>query len=168
MKELLNRLSSYNFFNFLLPGVVFALVATRFTGYDLIYDDVVVGFFAYYFIGMIISRIGSLVVEPALIKFKLIEYSEYEKYVEASLKDEKIDLLLEVNNTYRTVISLLLCLVVFKFFDLILTGRPFLTDIVLVIFGIGILLLFLLSYKKQTRYINKRVKTHICQQDKKD
>ena len=72
MKDLLDKLSSYNIFNFLLPGVVFAVFVSKATSFKLMQEDVLSGAFVYYFIGAVISRIGSLVVEPALKATKLV------------------------------------------------------------------------------------------------
>ena len=66
MKEILDKLSSYNLFNYLLPGVIFVVIANKVTHYDFIQDDIVIGAFLYYFIGMVISRFGSLAIEPIL------------------------------------------------------------------------------------------------------
>lgn len=68
MKDLLDKLSSYNIFNYLLPGVLFAGMSKSVSGYDLVQENLLVGVFVYYFIGMVISRLGSLLVEPLLKK----------------------------------------------------------------------------------------------------
>ena len=62
MDGLLDKISSYNIFNYLLPGSLFAVIADAVTDYRLIQEDIVVGLFLYYFIGLVVSRIGSLVV----------------------------------------------------------------------------------------------------------
>ena len=49
MKELLDRLGSYNIFNYLLPGAVFAAIASSLTDYSFIQNDVLVGAFVYFF-----------------------------------------------------------------------------------------------------------------------
>src|SRR5258708_39583652 len=69
MKELLDRLASYNLFNYLLPGVVFVVLAEQVTSYSFIQDDIVIGGFVYSFMGMVISRVGSLFLEPLFKKF---------------------------------------------------------------------------------------------------
>ena len=66
MKELLDKLSSYNIFNYLLPGILFSVLASKTTELNLIQIDIILGVFVYYFIGLIISRIGSLIIEPIL------------------------------------------------------------------------------------------------------
>src|SRR5579864_3356969 len=50
MNDLLTKLSSYNVFNYLLPGVVFAILASAIVHYPVVQHDVLVGAFLYYFI----------------------------------------------------------------------------------------------------------------------
>ena len=73
MKELIDKLSTYNIFNYLFPGVLFAYILSKVSSYDLIQKDLVTGVFLYYFIGLVISRIGSLFIEPFLKKNKILE-----------------------------------------------------------------------------------------------
>ena len=71
MKELLDKLSSYNIFNYLFPGILFCVISKTLIGYNLIMDDIVLGVFLYYFIGLTISRMGlSKKKWTALIIFK--------------------------------------------------------------------------------------------------
>lgn len=65
MKDLLDKISSYNLFNYLFPGILFAVISKEFTSYSLLQDNLIVGAFIYYFIGLVVSRFGSLVIEPA-------------------------------------------------------------------------------------------------------
>lgn len=58
MKEILEKVSSYNLFNYLLPGTVFVFVLSKISGYNFIQKDLLIGAFLYYFIGLVISRIG--------------------------------------------------------------------------------------------------------------
>lgn len=51
MKELLDKISSYNLFNYLLPGILFVCIAKHFTDYNFIQDNDFIGAFLYYFIG---------------------------------------------------------------------------------------------------------------------
>jgi hypothetical protein len=84
VKDLLDKISSYNIFNFLLPGVIFAVFVSKTTSFTLMQEDVLSGAFVYYFLGAVISRIGSLVVEPVLKATKLINFAEYKDFVVAS------------------------------------------------------------------------------------
>ena len=49
MKELLAKLSSYNLFNYLLPGILFVVIAEELTKFSFIQEDLVLGVFVYYF-----------------------------------------------------------------------------------------------------------------------
>ena len=55
MKELLDKLSSYNLFNYLLPGTIFVALSRRFSTHSFKDDSIVVELFLFYFIGMVIA-----------------------------------------------------------------------------------------------------------------
>ena len=110
MKDLLEKLSSYNIFNYLFPGILVAVLSTAVSSFDLLADDIVVGVFLYYFYGLVVSRIGSLVLEPIMKRIRVVRFAPYADFVAASRIDEKIDMLSEQNNVYRTLASAFLCL----------------------------------------------------------
>ena len=112
IKDLLERLSSYNVFNYLLPGVLFAAIGDKLTTYTLLHDDMVVALFVYYFYGLVISRLGSLIVEPLLKRSRFIRFAPYKDFVATSRVDTKIEILSEANNMYRTLCALFVCLIV--------------------------------------------------------
>ena len=91
MKDLLDKLSSYNIFNYLLPGVLFAAFVDSLTSFHLVQKDPVVGAFLYYFLGSVVSRVGSLFVEPLLRRFNFVAFAPYEDFVRASKEDPKIE-----------------------------------------------------------------------------
>lgn len=157
MKTVIEKLSSYNIFNYLLPGVLFAGLGEQITSFSLIHENWIIGMFLYYMTGLIISRIGSLILEPLLKKTKFVRFADYKDYVEATKVDSKIEIFSEQNNMYRTLSSLLIVLVILKVFDELKYLWPFGDDangfIILAIF----LLVFLLSYRKQTQYVVQRV-----------
>lgn len=160
MKELLEKLSSYNIFNYLLPGVIFVVVSSKLTSYNFIQQDILVGAFVYYFIGLIISRVGSLFIEPLLKFVKFLKFADYKKFVKASKVDTKIDILSEANNMYRTISSLFLMLLLLKLYESLGNNWTFLNDWKIEILTTFLLLLFLFSYRKQTNYITKRIKAN--------
>jgi len=86
MKDLLDKLSSYNIFNYLLPGIIFVVIAEKLTSFSFIQDDIIFGIFLYYFIGLVISRIGSLLIEPSLKKIRFLTFAPYSEFVTASKK----------------------------------------------------------------------------------
>ncbi len=157
MKDILDKISTYNIFNNLFPGVLFVVIAKKMTDYNLILKDSVLGVFLYYFIGMVISRFGSIVIEPILKKVKILQFKDYQNYVNASKKDSKIELLSEVNNTYRTINSMIFLLLLTKFFNYLSIKFQFDNSISIIIITILTFILFIFSYRKQTNYIIKRI-----------
>ena len=99
MEKFIEKLSTYNILNNILPGVVFSYLCNRLLGIQLVDSSIVENLFIFYFIGMVISRMGSIIVEPVCKKCKIVQYTQYKDYVNASKKDEKILVLLETNNT---------------------------------------------------------------------
>lgn len=114
MESLLERLSSYNILNNLIPGAFFVFFGKLLNVISLPLDGVVERIFVYYFCGMIISRIGSLVIEGIFEKVKWIKYAPKAEYVAAVKKDARIESLLETSNMYRTCAGLFLTLGIVK------------------------------------------------------
>jgi hypothetical protein len=159
MKDILDKLSSYNIFNNLFPGVIFVSLAKVFLRHSFIQEDVIVGIFLYYFIGMVISRLGSLLIEPILKWTTFVHFAEYKDFVSASQKDVKLEIQSEVNNTYRTLCALFLTLIAIRGYEAIEDLLPMIktaTPFAVILF---LLLLFLWSYRKQTSYIAKRIQS---------
>jgi hypothetical protein len=157
MKDLLDKISSYNIFNYLLPGILFVCLARYLTDYDLIQDNEIIGAFLYYFVGMVVSRFGSLFIEPILKKTSFLKFAEYKEYVTASKKDDKIELLSEVNNTYRTITALFVLLLLSKGYNFLQNLWSIPKEITVLILIVSIFIMFLFSYRKQTNYIAKRI-----------
>lgn len=110
LKDLIGKLSSYNLFTNLLPGILFVALLRELTNLNLIFEPIFLGLFLYYFIGIVINRIGSLVIEPILRKIKFLTFIDYSKFVKASKMDEKIEILSENNNMCRSLVALCLTL----------------------------------------------------------
>ena len=157
MNEILSKISSYNIFNYLFPGILFAMFTKYYCTHSFAQDDITTGVFIYYFLGLIISRLGSIVVEPVLKWTKFVKFADYGKFVSASKVDAKIELLSESNNMYRTLVATSIVMLLFKLYEIITEyfemsdiNNPYL--IIILIFC-----LFMFSYRKQTLYITKRV-----------
>lgn len=159
MKELFEKLSTYNIFNYLFPGVIFTILLSKVSSLDLIQKDLFLGAFVYYFIGLVVSRIGSLFIEPFLKWIKFLKFSEYNKFLEVSKLDPKIELFSEINNMFRTLCSLFFLLILAKLYSYFLQKLPFFANNDRVIMIILLFLLFLFSYKKQTKFITKRIES---------
>jgi hypothetical protein len=160
MKELLDKLSSYNIFNYLLPGIVFVVFAGKLTHYSLVQPDVVLGAFLYYFIGLVISRIGSLIIEPILKKIAFVKFAEYKDFVTSAKNDPKLEILSESNNSYRTLSAMFLVLIALKIYEKLSSYFPRLATWDAAMVVILLFLMFLFAYRKQTRYITRRIEAN--------
>ena len=157
MKELLEKITSYNLFNYLLPGVLFVVIIDQVTAYNLITDNIVLTVFICYFVGMVISRIGSLLVEGSLKKIGFLKFKDYKDFIAAAKKDPKLDILSEQNNTYRTLIAMLIMVTVAKGYEWLGTKVAFFEEWKPWIVILLLLILFLAAYWKQTKYITERI-----------
>jgi len=157
VEKILEKISTYNIFNHLFPGVVFCVICDKYLSIPLIQESIVNGVFLYYFVGLIISCFGSIVIEPLMKKLGLLDFSNYSDFIQAAKKDGKIETLSEINNMYRTIISMILVLAITILYTSCLSAWPQIA--ILGKYGLIVMLfiLFILSYRKQTQYITKRV-----------
>jgi len=160
MNELLGEITSYNLFNYLLPGVLFVVILDKFTSFSFIQENIVIGAFVYYFAGLIISRFGSLILEPVLKKLSFIRFAEHQDFVSSSKQDPKVETLLEASNMYRTFTVMFFLLLLFKLYNFLSVKFPILNELSIYILVALLLVMFLFSYRKQTGYISKRVKVN--------
>lgn len=159
MKELFDKISSYNLFNYLLPGILYAYIISEITNIKLLQSDILTGAFFYYFIGLAISRIGSILIEPVLKRASFIKFSEYKDFVKACKEDSKIEILSETNNMYRTLISLFFLICLTKAYCFFEVKYPYIRSTAILVVVILLLIMFLFAYRKQTNYITKRINT---------
>lgn len=162
MEKLFKQLSSYNLLNNLLPGIVFAVIAQHISCWTFLTERTILDLFICYFYGLVISRIGSLIVEPCLSR--LLDRN-YPRYLKAKDIDKDIPLLSEVNNTYRTMIALVLCCglshLAYKLIDCCSCMKT------IIEYGVFISLipLFIWSFIKQNGYINRRIDNALSQKE---
>lgn len=162
--SIIEKISRYNLFNYLLPGVVFVIFALYIFEFDMSKISnisLVFTLFFAYFTGMVISRLGSIIFEPLLKWTKFVEFAEYNNFLEVTKIDKKIDELSEENNVYRTYIALfaiLLFLYVVKTMVEYFGFTDTQTEITILVL---LFILFLFSYRKQTNYIKNRVNKNL-------
>ena len=166
MEKLIDKLTSYNLFTNLLPGVMYCLLSDKLLNTSLIQPDIVIGVFFYYFCGMAISRVSSVIVEPLLKATKFVTFSKYEHYLNAISKDPQIGTLLETNNTYRSIVALFACILLTGAWTAAVAKFPDFEAISGYAFVAIALLLFLLAYRKQNNYIKSRIDAQLNQATK--
>ena len=164
MKTITERLSQYNFLTNLLPGTILCTMLRYLVGFDVGFSTewyrlIVI----FYFVGMVNNRVGSLLVEPILRRFGIIKPMPYETYVLAEQHDEKIRTLMTENNVYRSCLSVCLIVLISFGYKWLMDRFCFLEENTSLILLVFMIVLFVFSFRKQTRYISNRVK----QADKK-
>ncbi len=156
MEKFLEKLSSYNILNNLFPGAVYCFLMNFICAIDFTIGDIISDILVYYFFGMIISRIGSIIIEPLYKKIRVVSFVDYFKYIQAEKSDPQIAVLSETNNTYRTMIALcvvvLFSMLTIFIFDILGWNKKIIVYISIVL----LIVLFSLSYRKQTKYVRSR------------
>ncbi|MFA6408532.1 MAG: hypothetical protein WCW36_03680 [Candidatus Paceibacterota bacterium] len=157
MGKVIDKLTSYNLFNYLLPGVLFSVALEHLTPYSLTHENLIIAAFVYYFVGLIVSRFGSLVIEPILKWIHFLKFASYPDFVAATKEDPKIEELSETNNMYRTFISAMVVLAAAKGYELLSYKIPFLAEHSVLIGFVALFVMLSFAYRKQTQYITKRI-----------
>lgn len=168
MSDFINLISSYNLLNYFLPGALLFVSAKYLFQIDISLGSDFYAFVILYFVGLFINRIGSLIIEPVLRNIGFLKFAEYEDFCKAENIDEhgKLQILSKVNNSYRsyTVVFLIISFVaVAKIFKDCKDCYPY---IVLVV-SLFSFLIFLFSYKKQTKYVASYVNNIVHQHGEK-
>lgn len=161
MQDLLGKISSYNLFNYLFSGVLFVILSSALTNHSFFQEDLIIGAFLYYFIGLVVSRIGSLIIEPILKILSFIKFESYSNFVIALKKDPGLDVLSEVNNMYRSLVSVCVSVILLIIYDAFGTRFAWLHSLQTYFLLLFLLTLFLFAYRKQTGYITKRIKANL-------
>lgn len=165
IKIVADKLSAYEIINNIFPGSVFCYLVSKTTRFSFsgknIWEDIII----YYFVGIIVGRIGSLLLEKVLIKSRLVKFCDYTDYINAEKEDEKISDLSTKNNMYRSLMSVGICGLGVIVFDigygwLINYGTcvKVLSNILICTF---IATIFMLAYIKQTNYVRYRIEKNI-------
>lgn len=170
-KSLIEKISSYNLFNNLLPGAIFSYIVERTSRIVISSDSIWKNLFIYYFIGLLVGRISSLLIEPLLMKLTIkknknrepyIKFAPYEDYIKASEENDFIKILNESSNLYRCLVATFLLIVFCKLYDWFLydfvknMGNTW-QNLLIIVLCLLSSLIFVLSYRKQVDYIRKRV-----------
>lgn len=163
IESIINKLSTYNVFNYFFSGIIFVVLIKYFDNINLYLDFSIsylniVNLFIFYFIGLTISRVGSLIVEP-IYRRCIVKFADYSDFIKVERIDKKLNILSEQNNIYRTFTSLFLVLIIFHFIkkcdsNICIFLKKYYED-VLIIF---LFILYAVSYYKQTKYITNRIK----------
>lgn len=164
--KVVDKLSSYQLFNYLLPGIIFNYGIEQITSFSFTPGDILYKLFIYYVTGMILSRIGSTIIEPIYKKYCIVVYAGYKDYLEAAEKDPKLDILVMENNTYRTFVStFIVMLLVFLLDQIEWLHDKYDSFFAIVIYLLLLIGLMTLSFRKQTSFVRSRTHKNLGKKD---
>ena len=63
LKPIIEKISSYNIFNNLYPGILFIYLLKFMFGINILSDNWFENLIVFYFVGMVLSRIGSIIIQ---------------------------------------------------------------------------------------------------------
>ena len=152
-----DKLSSYNLVTNLVPGAILA-VALSSVGVPIVEPENIGAFLiAAYALGSLTNRIGSIFLDPVLIRLKFLSNRNYVAYVEACEKDTKIETLVENAKAFRTFATggFLFFAIIFAYKLALIAG----ISQKIMFYGSVLLftLIFAFSYRRQNGYIVARV-----------
>ena len=155
------KISSYNLLNYFLPGALLCIILKYIVGYNLLVGNDFENILIFYFVGMIISRVGSLIVEEILRQIKFLHFATYTDFVKAEQADlsKKLTTLSDVNNSFRSYTAVFLISIVAKICRILSYSRCICSDIFSLLGLFSLFILFLFAYRKQTSLVCKRVET---------
>lgn len=163
MIGIIEKLNSYQILTNLMPGAFFGLGIKFLFGLMLPTQNVGEEVITYYFMGLIINRIGSLVVEPILKKIGFVRFAPYSEYTKIEKLDSKIITLSEMNNYTRSLLTSVLIFPIIGVLQVVYTKWTWLSTGWRIWVIALLILLFLFTYRKQTEYVRKRIETNNSQ-----
>lgn len=159
MEKIIDKLSSYHIFNYIFPGGLFLILCNNYLNIKVEQDKFIYFFFMAYFIGIIINRVSSLVTEKIIYFVFKIKKESHENYIKATRKDEKIEILMQDINMYRSICTMLIILLIIKVAKMFGLYQLIDKDFLIVLLFIILIIIFICAYIKQTKYVISRVKT---------
>ena len=160
MEKFFDKLSSYEILNNLIPGSLFGILLPFFVPVEYPnwsgLEKIVIAYVA----GVIISRFGSLLMSTISKNTNLISDYTYENYIVASERDKKIEILNSTGNMYRSLLSVFILLGAAWILHHTQIRLAIPQTVFNVIGLIALIILMMYAYKKQTKFICKRVNHH--------
>lgn len=154
--ESTQKLTKYEILTNLVPGTVLCYIL-NYIGFSLLSADWWFNVVLFYIVGLANSRFSSIVIEWICRKLKIVESRKYEQYNKVKESKPFVATLQETANMYRSLSSVFILATLAKLYKVV-SGEWYWLDIVLPwVVLLGLVALFLLSYRKQVKYIIKQI-----------
>lgn len=160
IKIIIDRVSSYQFFNFIYPGLLVAGVLDIYNVVDVFCLNICYILLISYSIGMLASRVGSIVIENLFVWIKLMKRFDYNEFNKAELNNTKVSLFLELSNMFRTISAACLLILIARLINSIYDyGFAMPIGIVMLVFFVFVI--FCVSFIKQYGYLKKCIAANL-------
>lgn len=121
MESIANNISSYNIIANFIPGMISIIGMKYFLNFDITHlNNLWVAVLAY-FVGLIINRLGSIVIKMPCNILRCCKQQDYKLFIEAEKKDSKISILSEISNmfsnmyrSFATIFLIAICICFYK------------------------------------------------------
>lgn len=155
--SIVKGLSRYEILNNLIPGALLCYILGL-LGYYHVEGNVIVHFFAFYIVGVINSRVSSLVIEEIYKKIRIIKWKPYSSYNKAKQSRPFIATLQETANMYRSFTSVFFISLLAVLYKEVCEKYTWLDNNGYWIVLILIFVIYTLSYRKQVnKYVIKNI-----------
>jgi hypothetical protein len=149
LKSIIDKLSSYNLFNYLFPGFVFVILLKESTSYLSCLNFDLSTVIIIYFAGLVISRVGSLVIEGIMLKLSIIKEINTKNLFEKFRDNIKLEIIHEAMNMYRTLASMALILFLLTVLDMGVNKSITLYGMIYSLLEFAVFILFTFAFYKQ-------------------
>lgn len=151
INSLFSKLSAYQLLSLMLPGASLLGTMKFVFSIDIKADENIWWFLlASYVVGLIISRIGSLLIEEIFKKIGIIKGYNVGNYIAKRKEDDMIETLLSFANLYRSFCALSILLIIVT----IVEGYSLCDYWLYYLLEVLLLLLFGFSFYKQYSYFS--------------
>lgn len=165
IEKILEKMGIYNLFTNIIPGYIFIMF--NFFNFNIKMDNIVEQVVLAYFVGLTISRIGSIILGNILLKISNDSDESYNKYIDACNKDTKIELLLQERNSCRTYVTLFIMCLLEIIGNYVFSKITITKDVILFIVLVLLIIIYSISFCKYNRYIVKRIRINSKKNNKK-
>lgn len=160
LDDLLGKISAYDLFNVLIPGALVTYSASQMPlGSCIDCSNWLALFVMSYVLGLIASRIGSLCIEPLVQNLKPTRKRDYSAFAYAQKRDPKVEQLLMISNMYRSLAGAGVLLVIILLASLLPESHRLPAALC------AFIALFVASWIKQERYVEKRINFNLEERD---
>lgn len=150
-----DKLDAYNLFANLVPGAALTY-ALHYSGFPSPSPDEALAFLLVSFVaGVTANRLGSLLLDPLLRRWKFIKPKDYHSFLMREKADRKLDALVANSGLYRTFFTagiIYLAAVIIAPLVTPIGGKA-----LLLIFVVAGMAVFLFAFRKEDGYIHSRI-----------